>query len=300
MKKSPLASFRPDFDLPWRGAPPIVKEKPRKMKAESKKKPWSPASKNLKSTRKTVTFSNLPPRPKSSSLGLRRNKKSIRQRPKSGDWQGRNNSRLKSRSKSRSKSTSRKSRSPTNMGLRQLYKSNMIIDNKIIAPYWHVASNTNKAVALHPNEYQASKYESLEKILANEPKRRNKNLSHEMIDAAMRGELTKVRMAIEVDGRDPDYVDQDFWGDTALIRACEHGQLHIVRYLILNANANIDEKSNDGNTAIQIAMKFKRQHITAFLDGYKSWQRKAESSTYLTRRAAMDITSPTKQLKLSL
>ena len=41
-----------------------------------------------------------------------------------------------------------------------------------------------------------------------------------MLDHAMRGELTNVRLAIEVDGVDPDYRDCDFWGDTALIRSC--------------------------------------------------------------------------------
>ena len=107
-----------------------------------------------------------------------------------------------------------------------------------------------------------------------------------MLDHAMCGELTNVRLAIEVDGVDPDYRDCDFWGDTALIRSCYSGQLHIVKYLILNQHCNVDCAADNGDTAMTTAVRFKRNHIVAFIEGFLSWQRKAESSTYLTRREA--------------
>ena len=74
-------------------------------------------------------------------------------------------------------------------------------------------------------------------------------------------------------------------------RACEHGQLHVVKYLVLNARANVEFKCHSGDTAISIAQKFKRHHVIAFLNGFLSWNRKTESSTFMSRREAADVTN---------
>jgi ankyrin repeat protein len=178
----------------------------------------------------------------------------------------------------------------------------MIIKNKTIAPYWIANQSATSPTHLHPNIYQPTKFapKELQDVLDNQPKRRHRMLGHELIDAAQKGLLLQVRSACEIDGINPDSVDTDLWGDTALMRACEYGHLHVVRYLVLNAQANLELKDNTGDHALRIAQKWKRAHVVAFLEGFLSWQRKAESSTYLTRRAATHISASPKQLMLKL
>ena len=226
MNNSPLASFRPNFDLPWRGAPPIEAVNNQKRPKQRKgKPPWSPSATSPTRAqsppiRKRVTFSTLPPRPSSSSL--KRNSKSptknIRNRRKS-------KSRSKSKSKSKLLTLSQQKRSL--LHLHQHHSSNKYnTTTKAIAPYW-MKSNTDEqgpssptSLTLHPNQYLPAPYTAndLQILLDQQSKKRNRILGHEMLDAAMRGDVTKVRLAIEIDGNDPDYVDPDLWGDTSLIR----------------------------------------------------------------------------------
>ena len=115
---------------------------------------------------------------------------------------------------------------------------------------------------------------------------RTKILPHEMIDAASRGELTRVRQAIELDGVNASYVDPDFWGDTALHRAAENGHMHVVRYLCLRASCNTRAKSEaNGETAQRAAEKACQWHIVAFLKGFEQWQIHAEASSTCNSRA---------------
>jgi hypothetical protein len=283
---SPLASFRPNFDHPWRGAPPKSPPKERKPRLSGGKPPWSPSSKN---PRKHVTFdeTGMPPRPHMNTRRRRPQRGSRSQSPPRI-----RQSKSKAKSKTKAKSTPKKR---SLLHLRYRSKNNKVVTTTTIAPYW-ISSDKGPSSPnslIHPNNYQPVEFplNDLQKILDSNPKRRQRILPFEMIDAAMRGNLTKIRLAIEVDGVDPDYVDPDLWGDTALIRASEYGALHVVKYLVLNARANVEFVSNTNrDTAMKIAEKFKRHHVVAFLCGFLSWQRKTESSTYLTRRAAADVT----------
>ena len=299
MNASPLASFRPNFDTPWRGAPPLEPVAKTTVRLRSNKKPWSPSSISpsktiaaaARTTTKRVTFA-LPPRPKSSASRSRHREKKPHRRNSRNSNQSPHMQQRRHRKKKSNNSASQKRVLPTHLRLRQQRQQSTSIQSNTIAPYWIADQGPSSPTSLHPDEYQATQYSStsLQQAIDAQPKRRHKILGHEMIDAAMRGELTKVRVAIEIDGVNPDHVDGDLWGDTALMRAAEHGQLHVVKYLALNANANCDQRSNNScDDALGLAVKFKRHHIVAFLTGFMSWQRKAASSTYLTRRSAMNL-----------
>ena len=163
--------------------------------------------------------------------------------------------------------------------------------NKVIAPYWKSLAPPKKTF-IDPTQYQLPELDVLPDPTDGRF-RRGKILPHEMIDAASRGELARVRQAIELDGVDPSYVDPDLWGDTALHRASENGHMNVVRYLCLRANCNTRAKSEaNGETAQRAAEKAEQWHIVAFLKGFEQWQSQAEeSSTFGTRADALAVSS---------
>jgi ankyrin repeat protein len=59
--------------------------------------------------------------------------------------------------------------------------------------------------------------------------------SHCFIDAAKNGDLTTVEQYIKKNGNVE--AKEDCYGKTALMMACQHGYLEIVRYLINEGNA---------------------------------------------------------------
>lgn len=152
--------------------------------------------------------------------------------------------------------------------------------NKAIAPYWKSLESPTRSF-VDPKQYQMPDLGVLEDI-----GHRAKILPHEMIDAASKGELTRVRQAIELDGVNASYVDPDLWGDTALHRAAENGHMHVVRYLCLRASCNTRAKSDaNGETAQRAAEKALQWHIVAFLKGFEQWQSRAEESSTCNSRA---------------
>jgi hypothetical protein len=218
---SPLAYFRPNFDVPWRGAPPVDESpKNRRIRPKSplndrlkmeplKGAPWSPTSVNPNRTNspppiKHVTFLGLPPRPKSAydgdGKGRRRSpSSSIRRRRRSQSPPTKKTTRSSHRSKSSSCDSSSSSvRRKRTTRIHQNRLQRRTLTNKTVAPFWLKSTSTGMDRAslktLHPDEFKPKIFpsNSLENVLESTSKRRNKILSHEMLDHAMRGEVSQM------------------------------------------------------------------------------------------------------------
>ena len=274
---SPLDDYRDDFSGPFRGHVPTSRRKTSRLRSKqdtgrSRRPPWSPPPRRQ-------TRSESPPI-------YRRQKRAISWRPNYA--RGRSASPTRASRRANHAALTSMRRHHLKNRARQLTQQKRF--NKALAPYWKNLSQPKLTFA-DPKEYKLPDLADINDAL--ESKNRSCVLPHEMLDAAMKGELTTVRQAIELDGVSPDYKDRDFWGDTALHRAAENGHLHVVKYLVLRASCNTRAKSAaNGETAQRAAEKTGQWHIVAFLKGFEQWQCTAEeSSTFLTRREALKVSS---------
>jgi len=74
--------------------------------------------------------------------------------------------------------------------------------------------------------------------------------------AVRHGNKKTVGLLLEV-GSDCNLQDKE--GSTALMCACEHGHIDIVRLLLDNTNCDPDIKDNDGETAFDISRNKKKK-----------------------------------------
>lgn len=85
--------------------------------------------------------------------------------------------------------------------------------------------------------------------------------------AVKHGNKEAVTLLLEC-GADVNIQDKD--GSTALMAACEHGYIDIVRALLDNSSCDPDIKDNDGENAFDIAKNKKRNDIIVLLYAHSS------------------------------